>query len=340
MNKAPFISILISNYNYDKYILRCLNSCVNQTFKDFEIIVVDDASTDNSVSVIEDFIHKNSEVNISLIQLASNGGPAKAKGTALIHAKGKYIILVDSDDWMDDLCLETLVECAKETNADKIRAQVRTYDEERNKIVRERRIPAKTNKWCEGMLAATLIKRDLFTNNGIEFFPDRNVSDDLYLATQINRFSKSEEYIRETVYTISYKTDSHSGVGSFDMNKKLLYSYRTNEEVRKIWNDLSQEDKLGCEYLFTKQYFFLLIQFSRAVDFNEISEYHKKLFSSFICFFPNYYKNKLIRSFPNGDMFFAQIIVCFFTLFERIKILNLFLKIYWIFSRKINITTR
>lgn len=340
MNKAPFISILISNYNYDKYILRCLNSCVNQTYKNFEIIVVDDASTDNSVSVIEDFIHRNSEINISLIKLESNGGPATAKGTALKHAKGKYVIFVDSDDWMDELCLETLVECAENTNADKIRAQVRTFDEGKKKIVRERKIPAKANKWCEGMLAATLIKRDLFTNNGIEFFPDRNVSDDLYLATQINRFSKSEEYIRKTLYTISYKTDSHSGVGSFDMDKKLLYSYRTNEEVYKILNDLSQEDKLGCEYLFTKQYFFLLVQFSRAVDFNKISEYHKKLFSTFNCFFPDFYKNKLVRRFPNGDMFFAQIIVFSLTLFERVKILDLFLKIYWIFSRKINITTR
>lgn len=95
------ISVIIPLYNGEQSIEKALVSVKNQTWKgDFEIIVVNDGSTDNSRSVVENFIDKNPALNIQLID-QQNSGVSKARNTGLKLAKGKYIALLDSDDeWL------------------------------------------------------------------------------------------------------------------------------------------------------------------------------------------------------------------------------------------------
>lgn len=95
------ISVIIPLYNGEQSIEKALVSVKNQTWKrDFEIIVVNDGSTDNSKSVVENFIDKNPALNIQLIN-QQNVGVSKARNTGLKLAKGKYIALLDSDDeWL------------------------------------------------------------------------------------------------------------------------------------------------------------------------------------------------------------------------------------------------
>lgn len=338
--QKPYISILISCYNYEAYVERCLNSCVSQTFKDYEIIIVDDASTDNSAKVIEDFISNNQDVPIQFIKLEKNGGPAVAKGTALSSASGYYVIFVDCDDWMDDNCLEVLAENAQRTDADKIRSQCRTFDETTGKIIRERKIPTTTNKWCEGMMYGTLIKHSLIVANDIKFCADRNVSDDLYFVTLVNSKSEKTEYVRQTMYTISYKPQSDSGFGNFIQEKKLKYSYYTNKKIREVYETLDEEDKIGCEYLFAKQYFFLLLQFSRMLEYKDIIAYHHQLKDTITPFFPKFYNNKNIRLLPNGDPFLFRTVMVVCSLAEKIKLMPVLLKLYWCLAKKFDFVTR
>ncbi len=338
--KKKFISILISCYNYQDYIKRCLDSCKNQTFQDFEIIIVDDASVDSSASVIEAYIRNNDGLDIKFIKLEENGGPAVAKGTALRNATGEYVIFVDCDDWMDENCLEILVERARKTNADKIRAQVRTIEEESGKIIRERKIPKTTNTWAEGMMAATILKLDFLKSFNISFLADRNVSDDLYFIAQVNAFAEKTEYIRQTVYNISYKAMSDSGVGNFNKTKKLEYAYHTNEKVKEIYNKLDSENKTGCGYLFAKQYFFLLLQFSRMVEFKDIKDYHKDLRATIDPFFPKFYNNKNIKILPNGDPLLFRCVMRVCSLAEKLNLMVPMLKIYWLLAKKFNFITR
>ncbi len=335
-----FISILISCYNYQDYVKRCLDSCKHQSFQDFEIIIVDDASTDNSAKVIENYIKENENLNIKFIRLEKNGGPAVAKGTALSNATGEYVIFVDCDDWMDENCLGILTERARRTSADKIRAQVRTVEEDTGKIIRERKIPEATNTWAEGMMAATILNLDFLKKFNISFLPDRKVSDDLYFIAQVNAFAENTEYIRETVYNISYKTMSDSGVGNFDKTKKLEYAYHTNEKVKAIYDKLDSENKIGCEYLFAKQYFFLLLQFSRILNFEDIKDYHKELRTTIDLFFPEFYNNKNIKLFPNGDPLLFRLVMKICALAEKTKLMVPMLKVYWFLARKFNFITR
>ncbi len=96
------ISIIIPVYNADKYLKKCIQSMLNQSFKDIEIICINDGSTDNSLQILETFA-QNDERLIILNQ--QNSGPAKARNNGLSHASGKYIMFCDSDDWYEaDMC--------------------------------------------------------------------------------------------------------------------------------------------------------------------------------------------------------------------------------------------
>lgn len=110
----PKVSIIVPVYNVEKYLERCLDSLVNQTLKDIEILLVDDGSTDNSLKICEKYA---SDGRIKIIKQA-NAGQSAARNNALEIATGDYIGFVDSDDWVDTDFYEKLYNAAVENNAD------------------------------------------------------------------------------------------------------------------------------------------------------------------------------------------------------------------------------
>lgn len=105
------ISVIIPAYNSADYISRCIDSVLNQTFQDFEILIIDDGSTDNTREIIESYTDKRI---ICLKQ--ENAGPAAARNKGLEQAKGEYIAFLDADDmWTPDK-LETQIKCFSENN--------------------------------------------------------------------------------------------------------------------------------------------------------------------------------------------------------------------------------
>lgn len=111
----PFFSIIIPIYNVGKYIKRCLDSVVSQTFSDYEVILVDDGSTDDSSIICDEYSKKYDNI---LVFHKENGGLVSARQAGAKIAKGKYIICVDGDDWVSEVLLETLYDCIKKSNAD------------------------------------------------------------------------------------------------------------------------------------------------------------------------------------------------------------------------------
>ena len=98
MLKLPQITFVVTSYNYEKYILKTLESIKNQSYKDFEIIVVDDCSSDNSCEVVENFIAENQDLKITLIRQERNQGQLAAMLRGLKEAQGEFVSFVDSDD--------------------------------------------------------------------------------------------------------------------------------------------------------------------------------------------------------------------------------------------------
>ena len=92
------ISVIVPVYNVEDYLHVCINSILNQTYQDFEIICVDDASTDSSLEILEYFSLKDSRVKV--LKNDSNKGPGYSRNRGLDVAKGEYVSFLDADDWL------------------------------------------------------------------------------------------------------------------------------------------------------------------------------------------------------------------------------------------------
>ena len=106
MSKNDLISVIVPVYNTEKYLKRCMDSIVNQTYKKLEIIVVNDGSTDSSADIINDYC-KNDKRIVFLNK--ENGGLSSARNFGLKHATGKYVAFIDSDDFIENDMYESLI---------------------------------------------------------------------------------------------------------------------------------------------------------------------------------------------------------------------------------------
>lgn len=117
MELEQLVSIIIPVYNVEKYITQCIESVKNQTYKNFEAIIVNDGSTDRSVEICQGIINKDPRFKILNKE---NGGLSDARNKGIEHANGEYIIFVDSDDWLELNMLERMMCVACDTNADMV----------------------------------------------------------------------------------------------------------------------------------------------------------------------------------------------------------------------------
>ena len=114
------VSIVTTCYNVSSYIAETINSILNQSYTDFELIIVDDCSTDNSMDIVRQF----NDERIRIVSHSSNQGAGQARKTGIEFANGDYICLIDGDDTISKDYLKILVETAVDTNADIVAAKV------------------------------------------------------------------------------------------------------------------------------------------------------------------------------------------------------------------------
>jgi len=119
------ISIVIPVYNAEKYLEQCLNSITNQTYKNFEVILVNDGSIDHSESICMDFVKVDTRFKYFT---KVNGGASSARNLGLDNAQGKYITFIDADDWVDENHLEVLINNIKENNSDMAVSSIKKFD--------------------------------------------------------------------------------------------------------------------------------------------------------------------------------------------------------------------
>lgn len=114
-NENELVSVIIPIYNCEKYITECVNSIINQKYTNFEIILVDDGSTDNSSLLCENLTKKDSRIRYIRQE---NQGVSVARNSGIKEANGEYIAFIDADDWIDSDYLLALVECLEKNSSD------------------------------------------------------------------------------------------------------------------------------------------------------------------------------------------------------------------------------
>lgn len=177
----PKVSVIVPVYNAEKYLRQCLDSIVNQTLGDIEIICVDDGSTDGSLSILKEYAEKDERIFI-LQQPNLRAGVARNNGLKI--AKGKYLSFLDSDDFFELDMLEKMYNKIEEDKSDIVICSWNSYDERRHRIIKKFVINekyvaispfrpidvidtlfdiCKPNAWTK------LFNRDFFVKNGLHF---------------------------------------------------------------------------------------------------------------------------------------------------------------------------
>ena len=122
---SDLVSIIIPVYKVQQYLPRCIESVLNQTYKNFELILVDDGSPDNSGAICDEYAKKDSRIKVIHKQ---NGGVSSARNAGIKIAQGEFINFVDSDDWIPNDSLENLINLQKENNVDFVCGTVKIYN--------------------------------------------------------------------------------------------------------------------------------------------------------------------------------------------------------------------
>ncbi|KZE08380.1 glycosyltransferase involved in cell wall biosynthesis/CDP-glycerol glycerophosphotransferase (TagB/SpsB family) [Bacillus mycoides] len=191
MKKAK-LSVVITNYNKEKYLAQCLQSVIEQTLKGIEIIVVDDGSTDNSMTVLRQY---EKQYNNLKVYKQQNAGVSAARNIGLQKANGEYVTFLDADDYVHLAGYEEMYEVASENNADMVIANIICFNEYKNwplsymKKLFDKKLPLIRNVATNLELHFTpstsnkIFKREMCIINGIHFDEDLWVGEDL-LFTQ------------------------------------------------------------------------------------------------------------------------------------------------------------
>lgn len=129
-DEVPF-SVVVPVYNVEDYLSQCLDSLANQTFDDFEVICVNDGSTDSSSQILQEYASKDSRITIINQE---NKGLSGARNTAMEYVNGKYVIFLDSDDWLENNALEELYNKVKNQNLDIVFYSMNTFQQDTGKF--------------------------------------------------------------------------------------------------------------------------------------------------------------------------------------------------------------
>lgn len=190
---APYFSIILPVYNVERYLQRCVRSVLEQSFQDYEIILVDDGSSDSSGLLCDEIAGTNP--NIRVIH-KENGGLASARNAGLEEAAGQYIWFVDSDDFIEPQGLQVLYEASCKTAPDMVKFNYFRVTGEKSPVISNAPVGAYDGVGVENILlkaaffsagryvlsACTHIyKRELLKKSGIRFLSERLVGSEDYL---------------------------------------------------------------------------------------------------------------------------------------------------------------
>lgn len=144
ISNNPVVSINIPVYKCEKYIERCLESVKNQSYKNLEVILINDCTPDNSVSIAQEFVLRNPQLTVKWIHHESNKGLSITRNSGIDASTGDYIYMLDSDDYIPERSIEILVNVASATDADVTIGQTMCFDSKTNeeKLI----FPIKTGK--------------------------------------------------------------------------------------------------------------------------------------------------------------------------------------------------
>ena len=272
------VSIIVPIYNVEKYLVECIKSLIKQTYRNLEIILINDGSIDDSVKICEQYIEQDNRI---ILINKKNGGSASAKNEGLKVVKGDYITFVDSDDFIELDMIEYMVNTIKKYNSDIVQCNFTNLYKNTEKFkqdtIVEQKITSKDflelflTKWDSSLFWNKLFKREVIENI---FFKEGRCIDDEFFTYKCVINSKNIVTSNKIVY--NYRMRKSGVMKSESSQKQILkdridYLYERYELVTQIYEDL---DDIFLENLLT---YYLIISSNYYIDKNILDYMKNKL---------------------------------------------------------------
>ncbi len=235
----PLVSIVLPLYNAEQYIVQTLSSIINQTYKNWELIIIDDCSNDHSISVIEEIVNKDSRIH--LYHNERNLGVTRTRNKGFTLCNGEYVALIDSDDLWEEHKLELQVEAANKNNADIIYCSYSIIDTNNKKISNDFIVP-KTISYKRALIqsvmscSTTMLKKEI-----------------------VEKYQFSTDYYHEDlVYWLQILKEGYKAIGVQD----VLASYRivNNSRSSNKWIVIKNRYRVYrdfCKYSIVYSYYLI-----------------------------------------------------------------------------------
>ncbi len=296
------ISIIIPVYNVEKYLKDCLNSILNQSFYDIEIILVDDGSTDSSGKICDDYALKDSRIRVFHKE---NGGVSIARNLGLDKALGDWVMFVDADDFLLQNSIVTLFQAANRDNSDIVFGNAKRLVGDHHYTIFNLK-NSKTNEILHSLPSLTLwgylMKRKPLVDNSIRFVDGLAYSEDAVFLDEATIFYKQLSIIDDFVYV--YRDNPFSVCKSTQYERKIRhqfwaaslicnlnkkYKIKYPKESMIIYKDGLSKIRAGIEVAITSD-----LQNKFCFTKCLFNEYFSKEYNSFFVY--NYFKLFLINN--------------------------------------------
>jgi len=212
MNEQPLISVIVPIYNVEKYLRKCVDSIINQTYRNLQIILVNDGSTDGCLNICKEYVSLDNRVNIID---KKNGGLSSARNAGMKVAKGSFFAFIDSDDWILETAFEKMIEKQKIHDADLVVCGKMNYIEKTNKYVHgnlfEQDIHCNKEDAIKLLLLKSvsawnkLYKRSIFEDIS---YPEGRIGEDSHIILRILNKCNNVEIIAEELYIYNVRANS------------------------------------------------------------------------------------------------------------------------------------
>ncbi len=251
----PLISIIIPVYKVEKYLPRCIESVLNQTYKNFELILVDDGSPDNSGKICDEYALKDNRIKVIHKE---NGGVSSARNAGVDVVTGKYINFVDSDDWVPNNSLKSLYDAIIESNADLSiggyenrgkRIKIIKYESEEIDFtsISDKQIIDVVNRTCMYGPCCKLYKSELIKNNRVFFNQNIKLGEDTLFVRNYLMYINKIQICNDLVY---YYNTLNIGSATRKYYSELSnWSLILLKEYQKLLNAHIKDDKFKLKAL-------------------------------------------------------------------------------------------
>lgn len=288
----PKVSLIIPVYNVENYIEKCLNSVVNQTLKDMEVIIVNDGSKDSSKQKIQKYLEKYPWIKYLEKE---NGGLSDARNYGMPYATGKYIAFLDSDDYVEETMYEEMYNIAEKENADMVDCDfVWEYPNRKRKDIGEiYKNKKEMIEKCRVVAWNKIIKREILEKTKIKF-PAGLRYEDMEFFYKLVPYINKVSFIKKCF--VHYVQRENSIANTQNVRTKEIFIILDNVISYYKEKGLYDEYRDELEYIYVK---FLLCsslkRISKIAEKKERKQAQKETWDNINKKFPNWRKNSILK---------------------------------------------